>query len=120
MRRYAILATLALALAACGGGSATPLTASQLAHKIPGCTHFVTQTSSVLATGDVTCDAPGDGALGSVEIATFATMGDEQKWILRKGSDGCCVEGHLWVVAEFGPDEFPRIVHALGGRDVTG
>lgn len=119
-RITAAAAALALLLAACGGTSATPLTASQIAHKIPGCRHFVAQAPSVLVISDVTCDAPGDGPLGSVEIATFTSSGNEQKWILRKGSDGCCVQGHLWAAAEFGPDEFPRVIHALGGREVAG
>src|SRR5262249_49101523 len=58
----------------------------------PGCHHFLAQTASVLATGDVTCDAPGDGPLGGVEIVTFASSGNEQKWILQHGTrpDAAC------------------------------
>jgi hypothetical protein len=111
----------ALALAACGG-SQPPPTASQLAHKIPGCHHFVTQTPSALAKAEVTCDAPGSGPLGSIEVATFASMGKEVKWITRQGSQAtCCVEGHLWAAEYYlGANQFPRIMKALGGRQVNG
>lgn len=122
IRRCTALAALLLALAACGSSAPAPLTASQLAHKIPGCHHFLAQTPSVLATGDVTCDAPGSGPLGSVEVITFASSGNEQKWILGQGgSSVCCIQGHLWAADYIGgTNEFPRITRALGGRVVSG
>lgn len=110
-----------LALAACGGSSTTtPLTASQLAHKIPGCHAFLNSTPSVLATGDVSCTTGGV----SDEVVTFTSMASEVKWIQAQGQwYGCCVEGHLWAATYNSPapvNGFTPIIKALGGREVSG
>lgn len=121
MRRSAVLVLLAAVLAACGSGPAQPLTASQLAHKIPGCHGFLAQAPSVLATGDVSCTA-ADGI--SDEVVTFASTGNEIRWIQAQGAwYGCCVEGHLWVATYSSGvpvNGFTPVIHALGGRQVTG
>ena len=122
MRWTIALVTAGLLLAGCGGGSAPP-SARHLAGQITGCRHFVTQVPGVLATGDVTCDPPGAGALGSIEVATFASMRDERQWIREQASRAsCCVEGNLWAAdyAYTQADEFPLILKTLGGRQVTG
>lgn len=120
MRRSAALILLAAVLAACGSGTTTPLTASQLAHKIPGCGHFLAQTPSVLATGDVTCTTGGI----TDEVLTFASMSDETRWIQAQGPYyGCCVEGHLWAATYSSGtpvNGFTPVIKALGGRQVAG
>lgn len=120
MRRSAAWATLVLLLAACGSSTTAPLTASQLAHKIPGCHGFLAQAPSVLATGDVTCSAGGI----SDEVVTFASMGNEVRWIRAQGAwYGCCVEGHLWAAtynSGVPVNGFAPVIRALGGREVTG
>lgn len=111
---------MALALAACGGGTSAPLTASQLAHKIPGCHGFLSRTPDVLATGDVSCTVGGI----TDEVVTFARMSDETQWITKQGLwYGCCVEGHLWAATYNSGtpvNGFTPLIRALGGREVTG
>lgn len=128
MRRLALAAALAALLAGCGGTASTPPSATTLLAKIPACHGYVAQTPSVLAVSDGSCHPPATGsALGVIEVVTFATMGSEQKWITQQaahpdGTEGCCVEGHLWAADyQFSvTSEFPRIIRALGGRPVTG
>jgi hypothetical protein len=119
--KRAVLAALLLALAACGGTSSAPQpAAAQLAHKIPGCHAFLAQTPDALAKADVSCSL---GGTASAEVVTFASMGDEQKWITKQGNYyGCCVEGHLWAAtySSASGSYFPRIRRALGGREVAG
>jgi hypothetical protein len=104
-----------LALTGCGGSSATPPMASQLARKIPGAHACITMTPDVLATADVSCVLTG---AESVEVVTFPTMGNEQKWITQNGA--CYVEGHLFTVTDNSAsgNNFPPIIKALGGRAV--
>lgn len=120
MRRPVILAAVALALAACGSSPPAPLTAGQLAHKIPGCHGFLSRAPDVLATGDVSCTTGGI----TDEVVTFASMGDETRWIQAQGAwYGCCVEGHLWAATYNSGtpvDGFTPVIKALGGREVTG
>lgn len=121
MRRTAALALLVAVVAACGGTPAQPsLTASQLAHKIPGCHDFLSRTPDVLASGDVSCSVGGT----SDEVVTFASMSSETRWIQAQGAwYGCCVEGHLWAATyNSGVPEngFAPVIKALGGREVTG
>ena len=123
MRWITVLLGAALLTAACSGGGGTAPDARHLAGQITGCRHFVTQTPDVLASGDVTCDPPGAGALGSIEVATFTSMRDERQWIRNQASQAsCCIEGTLWAAdyAYTQVDEFPLILKALGGRQVTG
>lgn len=119
-RRIVFLAAVALTLAACGSSSTTPLTASQLAHKIPGCHGFLDNTPSVLATGDVSCNVGGV----SDEVVTFASMSSETRWIQAQGQwYGCCVAGHLWAAfynSGTPYNGFTPIIKALGGREVSG
>jgi hypothetical protein len=125
MRKLVLVAAGALLAAGCGGPAAQP-TAGHLAHEIPGCTHIAAQAGSALATGDVTCRPPAAGSpLGRIEVATFATMSAEQQWIQQQpanGTEGCCAEGHLWAADyQFSViSQIPRILRALGGRQVTG
>lgn len=120
MRRSAALVLLAAVLAACGSGPAQPLTASQLAHKIPGCHGFASGTPSVLAVADVSCT---DGT-ETVDVVTFASTGNETRWIQAQGPwYGCCVQGHLWAATYNSGtpmDGFAPVIRALGGREVTG
>jgi hypothetical protein len=96
MKPLAVLIAAALLLAACS--SPAPLTARQLAGKIPGCSGTYASTPAVLEEQDVTCTLP-DGA--PVTIGTFAASRDETAWISDGGSPaspdpayaGCCVQG---------------------------
>lgn len=120
-RKAVTTALLALAVAACGStGGTAPLTATQLARKIPGCHTLLHNTPSTVVTGDVTCAM---GNAGQIEVVTFATTGDEKQWIRGQGNFyGCCIEGRLWAATYDSPSGsyFPRIKRALGGREVTG
>jgi hypothetical protein len=121
---------LTLNLAACG--SSAPLTARQLAAKIPGCTGTFANTPAVMEEQDVTCTLV-DGA--PVDIGTFATAGDERQWISDGGSPaspdpayaGCCIQGDGWAAtvgfnSSLGPMDvdYRQVIKALGGRMVTG
>jgi hypothetical protein len=116
----AVFSAALLALAACGGSSPPLPTAAQLARKIPGAHACLTQTPDVLAEADVSCALSGTD---SVDVVTFPSMGNEQKWITGQGSwYECCVEGHLFAAtySSASGDDFPLITKALGGRVVTG
>jgi hypothetical protein len=120
MRRFAVPAALALLLAACSSPSA-PLTAGQMARKIPGAHGCYANTPGVLAIADETCYTPGGG---TVDVITFTSGGDEVRWIQAQGAyHGCCVQGRLWA-ATFSSavpvDGFAPVIRALGGRQVSG
>lgn len=131
MRRILLPAAavaLVLALAACGS-PAKPLTAHELARKIPGCADITAYTPAVIETGDVKCTLR-DGA--EVEIGTFGNARDERRWISDGGYPlfpdpvfaGCCVQGGGWAatVSSPGPPmaDLALIRKALGGRVVDG
>jgi hypothetical protein len=132
-RRSLLLAAavLAAALAACGSPAA-PLTARELAAKIPGCAQAVIATPSVMEVQDVTCVLQ-DGAY--FDIGTFASKQDEREWITDGGSPdspdpaypGCCIQGNGWaatvgLASYTGPMTMylRQVVRALGGRIVNG
>jgi hypothetical protein len=133
MRRLLVL--LVLVLAACGGSvphPPSPPSAAALAHKIPGCGQLITDFHlSVLTRQDVSCTLQ-DGA--GVEIATFASQGDERQWISDGGDPstpdpsyaGCCIEGNGWAATIGFPSgggpiaDFDRVLSAIGGRKVSG
>lgn len=121
----AILATLTIT--ACS--ATTPPTAASLAARIPGCAGVTPATPSALEQQDVTCLLPDNA---QVEIATFATPGDEAKWIADGGTPAtpdpaslaCCIQGNGWAatagLAQDGTYPLATVAKALGGRQVTG
>jgi hypothetical protein len=123
MRKPAVLALAGVAtlLAACGSAAKPPPSAAALAHKIPGTYSCGSQQPSVLATADVQCLVRDGG--GVIELATFASSGDEVKWIEQNAFYGCCVQGTGWA-ADYtfsaGSSGFSLITKAIGGRVVSG
>jgi hypothetical protein len=127
MRHLRVLiagALATLALTGCGGSSEPP-TAVQLAREIPGCHHVTPARLNTIAKTEADCDPPGDDGIGWIQIDTFSTMAKEQQWIMEQEelvsypAGSCCVEGQLWAADYLNlPNEFPRIIKALGGRRV--
>lgn len=132
MRMFMIPA-VAVVLLLAGCGSSGPPSAHSLAAKISGCSGITPGTPAVMEVQDVTCNLP-DGA--PVEIGTFANSSAEQHWISDGGSPmspdpmfgGCCVQGSGWAATVGwgnngvggGAADFPKVISALGGRQVDG
>lgn len=127
----AVLAAVAL-LAACGTSAPhhPALTAASLAHRIPGCAGITPGTPTSSEKQDVTCVMPDNA---QVEIGTFATTADERKWVSDGGYPpahdpvfaGCCIQGDGWAATVgFGSNgevnDFPAVIKAIGGRQVSG
>lgn len=128
----AAAAALALALAACSS-SAKPLSARELAAKIPRC--MITDVETAIPAGgpvgspvqDVTCTLPD---FAQVILATFANARDERQWIADGGfpldpapiNPSCCIQGNGWAatvdIDSSGNIDFGPVIKALGGRAV--
>ena len=92
-----LLAALAVAVAACGGSSGTPLTASQIAREVPGCHKPFAPTGGVAvqASTERECSTPS----AEVFVATFTSANLERQWIIAQQPSGCgAVRGSGWAV----------------------
>ena len=124
MRLRLLAAVSALALTTTGGlaacGSDGPA-ATSLASKL-GCGNVTQVPQNSSAQQDIDCDMPGGVA---VEIATFGSPSDLSSWIHSQPSATCCVAGKDWAAtvtlgySGSASPYFQKIVHALGGRQVT-
>jgi hypothetical protein len=122
LRLLAAASALALAstagLTACGGGGPA---ASSLASKL-GCGNVTQAPQNSSAQQDIDCDMPGGVA---VEIVTFGSTSDLDTWVRSQDPKTCCVAGKDWAatvtLGYTGSADpfFDKIVHALGGRQVT-
>jgi hypothetical protein len=118
----ALVASLALALAACGSTQVTP-SAGQLIRRVPGCHKPYTPYSGVAvqAAAEQECLTPS----ADVTVATFATASLERSWISAQEAGTCeAVQGHGWAALVL-PSGSPcpassAVVHALGGRIASG
>lgn len=136
MRRRSLAVGVLLAagaVAGCGGSgssAAAPPTATALAARIPHCGSPVVNTPAVIELQDVTCSMPDNS---QVTIATFADSSDEKTWISDGGSPmtpdpayiGCCIQGSEWAATISNVDtgtivDFWKVMHAIGGREVSG
>lgn len=105
-------------LAACGSSGPA---ATSLAARL-GCGNVTQAPQNSTAQQDINCDMPGGVA---VEIATFGSSSDRNSWIQSQPAATCCVAGKDWAASVTlgysGPAApyFQKIVHALGGRQVT-
>ena len=114
----ALSVTTTVGLAACGSGGPA---ASSLATKL-GCSNVTPAPQNSSAQEDIDCDMPGGVA---VEIVTFGSSSDLDSWIHSQPPAACCVAGSRWaatVTLDYNGSAdpyFQRIVHALGGRQVS-
>ncbi|HEY2239495.1 MAG TPA: hypothetical protein VGI21_11930 [Streptosporangiaceae bacterium] len=114
----ALAVTTTAGLTACGGGGPA---ATSLASKL-GCGNVTQAPQNSTAQQDIDCDMPGGVA---VEIVTFGSTSDLTTWVHSQAAATCCVTGKDWAAtvtlgySGSASPYFQKIVHALGGRQVT-
>lgn len=121
--RIAAAGAALLALAACSGGGAAPLSAGSLIAKVPGCSVSRVPSGGVAlqATGERECDASG----GTVDVATFTSASLARSWLLSL-SPGVCdtIMGGGWAAMIYPTVQdacglVSRLAGELGGRMVS-
>lgn len=114
----ALTMTTTAGLAACGSDGPA---ATSLASKL-GCGNVTQAPENSSAQQDIDCDMPGGVA---VEIVTFGSPADRDSWISSQPPKSCCVAGPGWAASVTlgysgsATSYFHKIIHALGGRQVS-
>lgn len=118
------LAAAATLMAGCGSSPASPPSAQSLILKVPGCSKPYTPSGGVAvqAQDEQECRA----SHATVDLATFATSGQETSWITAQDAGTCeTIQGHGWAAMLY-PSVTDycglaaQVVKAVGGRVVSG